>query len=320
MSAPRVEEPAFPAYFLVGPTCTGKTRVAQWIAERGPYEIVSADSMQVYRGMDIGTAKPTLKERAGVVYHGLDLVDPGRRFSVAEYRDCVLRVLPEIARRGRRAIVVGGSGLYLRALLEGLRPGPAPLGEGRDRWERLLSEGGVDALAAELERRAPDQWRALRDRRNPRRLIRALERSEAAPEVGACQWRDPRESPPLPGLTLEPEALRSAIERRVRDMYDGGLLDEVRRVQQGGAGLSRTALQAIGYAEAVEVIAGGMSRREAMERTAARTRQLAKRQRTWFRHQARVVWMEGWPASGVEQTAQRVQDHWRKYGPLEIRR
>lgn len=309
----------FEACFLVGPTGVGKTAVAQWIAERGPYEIVSADSMLVYRGMDIGTAKPSAAERAAVRYHGLDLVNPDREFSAAEYRARVLEALPGIRARGRKAIVAGGSGLYVKALLGGLQAAP-PRPERRRAWEELLAREGVEALADLLRARAPGLHAALSDPRNPRRVIRALEQAEAGPPAAPRTWRGAAPAPPAAGLILPGPELNSAIERRVEAMYAAGIIEEVRGLLARYGTLSSSAMQAIGYAEAAAALRGECSAAEARARTILRTRRLAKRQRTWFRHQMAVRWIDAAGAGSVPETARRALAHWEKHGLARIAR
>jgi len=307
-------------HVLVGPTASGKSAVAQFIAEQTGAAVLSADSMLIYRGMDIGTAKPGRAERGRVLYLGLDLADPCEMFSVWQYRQAVVAQLAGVpAERG--IVVAGGSGLYIRALTDGLDGAGAQNRDERDGWDSLFAAQGVEGLQAALRERAPGALDALADARNPRRLIRALERCTAAGggSVGTRrQWDGPSAAPVLAGLRLEPAVLGERIERRVEAMYAAGLLDEVANLLASGMVLSRTARQAIGYAEAMAVLEGRCSRGEAMARTAARTRQLAKRQRTWFRHQARVEWVDVGASDPVASVARQVQQIWRTYGSAEL--
>ena len=305
------------AWFLAGPTAVGKTAVAHLLAARLRATLLSADSMQVYRGMDIGTAKPTPAERAGLTYWGLDLVDPDQPFSTGEY----LRALGEQRARdpaaAARVVVVGGTGLYLRALALGLDGRPAPDPAERARLEQLLQTGGRAALQAELERRAPGRLATLADPQNPRRLIRAI---ELAGLEGTGSSMAPRPTAPLRlcGLAMDPPALTARIETRVAAMYENGLLEEAASLLRRYPEISPTARQAIGYAEAWAVGAGTMTPAEARAATARRTRQLAKRQLTWLRHQAATTWIEVRAGDSVADIADRVQTQWESDGPIPL--
>ncbi|MBN1557347.1 MAG: tRNA (adenosine(37)-N6)-dimethylallyltransferase MiaA [Lentisphaerae bacterium] len=307
-----------PAFFLVGPTASGKTAVAQHLAERGGYAVLSADSMLVYRGMDIGTAKPTAAERRRVPYAGLDLTTPDRPFSAAAYRRRALGALRAHAAAGRPVIVAGGTGLYVKVLMEGLDAAPGPDAALRAAWENVLREQGVEALQAALRRQRPDLYAALDDPRNPRRLVRALEKA-AAGAAGAAAPRGPAPGGGRPaGLRPEPALLKSNIESRITAMYRNGLLDEVARLLERYGGLGRTAAQAIGYAEAAAVLEGRLGRAEAMERTRLRTRRLAKRQMTWFRHQTRVCWIDVEAGMDTAAVARAVRAVWDAEGPSRL--
>lgn len=321
----------FPAWFLVGPTAAGKTAVAHWLARRQGFEVLSADSMLVYRGMDIGTAKPTPAERSGIPYHGIDLVDPDQPFSVGAFLDHAREAFAACAARGNRMLVAGGTGLYVRALLRGLDAPSPPDTASRSRWADLLAREGVEGLRTELERMAPGVAARMADPRNPRRLVRVLERlQQGLPPlptpnrvVRAHEGLSPGGAPlpPLAGLWFEPDALNSRIARRVDAMFADDLLDEVRRLSAAFPVWSETARGAIGYAEALAVLAGDATEAEARECIAIRTRQLAKRQRTWYRHQLPVAWIAG-PAddADVGRAAADVAGHWRLHGPHTVLR
>jgi tRNA dimethylallyltransferase len=307
------------AYVLVGPTASGKTAAAEWIARHGGYGILSADSMLVYRGMDIGTAKPAEAERAAVPHWGLDLVAVGEPFSVALYLEAARKAVAECRHLGLRLIVVGGTGLYVRALTEGLEAGPPPDPEARRHWEQVARDGGVAALRAALERLDPAALDGLSDSANPRRLIRALERAGAGLPAALAPGRVGVERPLLAGLACSREELAARILARARCMFAKGVLEETARLRAQGLEQAPTAAQAIGYAEALACLRGDSSMVEAIERTAARTRQLAKRQMTWFRHQARVEWIEAGAGVSVEETGQRVLEAWGRSGPAPLR-
>jgi len=307
-----------PLQVLVGPTASGKSAVAQVIAEQDGAAVLSADSMLIYRGMDIGTAKPDRQARARVDYLGVDLADPCESFSVWAYREAVAMQLAALA-PDRDVLVAGGSGLYVKALTMGLAAaGPAPAS--RARWEAVFAALGVDGLQQALQQRDAEVLAGLRDPRNPRRLIRALERLDEGGETTrhASSWREAATGPVLAGLWMDPALLNTRIEQRLETMYADGLLEEVAGLLADPRGLSPTARQAIGYAEAIAVIEGRSSHAEAMALTAARTRRLAKRQRTWFRHQARVEWIEVQPDEPVASLAERVREIWRTHGSASM--
>lgn len=309
---------ALSAFFLVGPTAVGKSAVAQWIAERHGYDILSADSMLVYRGMDIGTARPGRAERERVRHLGIDLVTPEQSFSVWDYRRVVLRDLEQNASPGRRTLVVGGTGLYVKSLTDGLGPAPGADPELRSHWQDIVESQGVEALQQELRKRNPDLCVSLPDKRNPRRLIRALERVQAGLDKPPRDWGASQPGAPLAGLTRPPAELKSRIESRIDGMYRQGLLDEVKALLERHGDLSPVARKAIGYEEAIEVLRGRCSAEEARRRTAARTWQLTRRQMTWFRHQADVRWLEIEADTAAATLGRRVMEHWREHGPTRI--
>lgn len=221
---------------------------------------------------------------------------------------------------GRPAVlVVGGTGLYVKGLIQGLRTAPPANSAVRAYWSDVLEEEGIEALQEGLRRRSPGLFESLRDKQNARRLLRALELAEAGVQAAPRTWDVERESAPLAGLRLRPELLKARIDRRVREMYAAGFLEEVRALLTRGPALSETARQAIGYAEAIDHLAGRCSLDEAVARTQARTRQLAKRQRTWFAHQANVHWIDVEDGMPVEEIAGRVMRHWSDHGAIDIR-
>lgn len=298
------------AHFIIGPTASGKSAVAQYIAEREGRLIVSADSMNIYRGMDIGTAKPDLEEREKADYAGFDLAEPTEKFSVAAYLDAVRPAFES----GRDVIVAGGTGLYVKCLTEGFDDVPPEDSGLRKELEAL------DFPA--LEERAQNQAAALYDalteddRQNPRRLVRILERTAGfGPARPNRSWNS-RSKPKLVGLYVERAVLLERIEKRVDQMYAAGLLDEAEGLV--GLELSQTAMQAIGYAEAFAVLKNAMTLEEAKERTVIRTRQLAKRQMTWFRNQLNVEWIHTADFETLEKLAEAVSDVWMQTGPAPV--
>ncbi len=303
------------AYFLVGPTAVGKSAVAQILAEQRSSTILSADSMLIYRGMDIGTATPTPAERGAVPYRGTDLVDPAEEFSVWDYRLHALEALASIT-DGTEVIVTGGTGLYVKSLTHGLAGHPGADPALRAEWDRRLPEEGIVALQDAVRALNPAGFEALSDKENPRRLIRALE-TAAAPEAQRA-WQSEK-GPMLVGLSMAPELLNARIAQRVDAMYTQGLVEEVVSLLACQKPLSKTARKAIGYAEAIDLVEGRATQAEAMERTIVRTRRLAKRQRTWFRHQVRVDWVEVTPQASVASLAEQVAELWGKHGPTAIK-
>lgn len=306
------------AFFLVGCTAAGKSAVAHWLARRNDLDVLSADSMQVYRGMDIGTAKPSRAERSEVAYFGLDLVTPDKIFSVSQYRDYACDVLRKGARTGRKTIVAGGSGLYVKSLTHGLASAPRPDPQLREHWNRIIAEKGVESLQEALKKRSPDLFLQVNDKMNPRRLIRALEMAELNMDGDLRSWRNAGVSVPLVGLAVPQRNLESRIEARVDRMYRSGLVDEVRGLLDRYPDLSDTARQAIGYAEAIDCLQGRCSEKEAHARTIVRTRQLAKKQRTWFRHQANVCWIDVKENMDVAVVAGKAWEKLEEHGPVRI--
>jgi tRNA dimethylallyltransferase len=279
---------------VVGPTASGKSAVAMAAAEQlGDVELVSIDSMQVYRGMDIGTAKPTAGERARVPHHLLDLVEPSEEFTVAEFQRAYRSAIADIAARGKRAILVGGTGLYHRAAIDDLDlPGEWP--DVRARLEAEAAEVGPEALHARLAGIDPDAA-ARMEPTNVRRVVRALEVCEGSGRRFSSFGPGLDAYPPSPvaqvGLEWDRAVLTARIEQRVHQMMADGLLDEVRRLHAAPGGLSRTAAQALGYKELMTHLDGACSLDEAIDQVMVRTRQFAVRQLRWFRRDPRVRWV-----------------------------
>jgi tRNA dimethylallyltransferase len=285
-----------PLLVVAGATATGKTGLAirvatQLVADGIPTEIISADSRQVYRGLDIGTAKATLEERAGIPHHGLDLVDPDEPFSLADFAGHAGTALAGISERGALAILVGGTGLYLRAIARGIATDALPADPDlRARIEEELATEGLDLLVARLMKLAPDRAVAV-DGRNPRRVVRALEIAELE---GDKPLPAPRGYPgPVTwiGLRLDHAVQRRWIAARARAQFEAGLIDEARSLRERfDPGLP--SFSAIGYREAWSVIDGQATIEEAIDADAARNVRFAKRQRTWFRAEPDVTWLD----------------------------
>ncbi|HYO19985.1 MAG TPA: tRNA (adenosine(37)-N6)-dimethylallyltransferase MiaA [Dermatophilaceae bacterium] len=286
---------------IVGPTAVGKSDLAIEVAQRVSGEVVNADAFQVYRGMDIGTAKLAPAQRRGIPHHLLDILDVTEELSVAQYQRTGRGVLADLARRGVPAVVVGGSGLYVRALLDDLRfPGSDP--EIRARWEARLSEVGPAGLHSVLSARDPEAATHILPT-NGRRIVRALEVGEITGEPFTAQL--PADGPPLVahlsiGLDLPREVLDARIEARVARMLDTGLIDEVRRLLTLGLRDGRTASRALGYPQVIDLLDGALDRSQAERDIVLGTRRFARRQQRWFHRDPRTVWLDATvPASST---------------------
>lgn len=278
---------------VVGPTASGKSSVAMAVAEQlGDVELISVDSMQVYRGMDIGTAKPTHADQQRVRHHLIDLVDADAEFTVADFQRAHTAALAEIAGRRARAVLVGGTGLYHRAVIDGLDlPGEWP--QIRSRLQAEADRLGPPALHRRLADLDP-QAAAKIDPNNTRRIVRALEVCEGSGRLFSSFGPGLDAYPASPviqiGLRWDRTVLAGRIERRVRQMMQQGLLDEVTTLAT--AGLSKTAAQALGYKELLAHLDGSLSLDEAIEQVIVRTRQFAVRQLRWFQRDPRVRWID----------------------------
>jgi len=279
---------------VVGPTASGKSALALRLARERSGEVVSCDSLQVYRGLDIGSAKATPQERSAVPHHLIDVVDPGETFSAADYARLARAALEGIRSRGRLPIVAGGTGLYLRALLQGLFAGPPRDTALRERLESMADRFGDPRLHRLLARVDPEA--AARIPPGDRvRVVRALEvyRATGRPiSEGHRQGAEPLRGYRVLVVGLDPgrDELRRAVEARTRRMLEQGLVEEVRGLLVRGLGPQLRPLQAIGYRQALAVATGALSVADAERAIVADTLRFAKRQRTWFRHQVASRW------------------------------
>jgi tRNA dimethylallyltransferase len=279
---------------LVGHTASGKSEAAFALGRSLGAEVVSVDSMLVYEGMDVGTAKPTPEQRSEVPHHMIDLIEPSERFSVAEYQRLGRISIDEIRSRGKRPLLVGGSGLYYRALVDDLAfPGTDP--EIRAELESEAALVGAESLHGRLMGFDPAAAVKI-EPGNARRTIRAL---EVAALTGAefstfsAEWENyPVDRVHAAGLTVAPDALDARVRARVDSMMAAGFLEEVEGLLARGLGRWITSSQAIGYMELARHIEGEMSLAEAAERTVRRTKNLARRQSAWFRRDPRIKWFE----------------------------
>lgn len=291
---------------IAGPTASGKTALSIALALRHDAEIISCDSMQVYRRMDIGTAKPTEEEKCGIVHHMLDVAEPDEDFSVSKYCTMATPILEDILARGKTAIVVGGTGLYMDALIRGNAFAPGPSTGRREELELLASQKGIEAVRDML--RSVDPASAERiPPADQKRIIRAM---EIYLETGETMTEHDRRTRELPHrfhptwFCLEDEVrqdLYDRIDNRVLQMLDRGLIDEIRNLLACGISPKATALQAIGYKEFIAALDGRCTIEEATALVQQSSRRYAKRQLTWFRRNPAAHWLRRTPnMSGTE--------------------
>ena len=296
-----------PPVFLAGPTAVGKSAVALALAEKIGGEIIAVDSMQVYRGLDIGTAKPTAAERARLPHHLLDICDLHEAFDAAQFIRHARKAVSEIQSRNKIPIFCGGTGLYFKAFLDGI--GEAPPADEKLRAE--LEAAPFAALLAELQERDPAAYEKI-DKQNPRRVIRAVsvirltgkkfseQRAEWKTESGKQKTEN------IFCFTRSAEDLHRRINIRVDAMFARGLVDETRGLLQHGLAENKFAMQAIGYRQVVEHLRGERDLAKTIELVKSRTRQFSKRQLTWFRRHGNCEWIELKPDEAVEATVARL--------------
>jgi len=294
--------------FIAGPTAVGKSEIALARAEQLGGEIISVDSMQVYRGLDIGTAKPSSAERARVPHYLIDICELTETFDAAKFIRLSQKAVEEIQARGHVPVFCGGTGLYFKAFLSGLGEAPSANPELRAELEALPFE----ILLRELRERDPEAYEKI-DKQNPRRVIRAMEVirltgkkfSEQRAEWKAEGKRLKAEV--IFALTRKADDLHTRINIRVDEMFSRGLVDETRELLKHGLEQNRTAMQAIGYRQVVEHLRGEYSLAETIEQVKIRTRQFAKRQLTWFRRQLDPEWIELKPDESVEDAVRKIR-------------
>jgi tRNA dimethylallyltransferase len=279
---------------IVGPTASGKTGVALRLAEILGGEIISADSRQIYRFLDVGTAKPTPAQRELVRHHFIDELDPDEEFNAGKFGELGRRAVDQIFTRGRLPIVAGGSGLYVRSLIDGLFEGPGADPEFRYALEERIKRGGLPDLMEELRRLDPETASRI-DPTKPRRVVRALEVIHATGRSLSSHHALPKIEldfvPVLFGLLWERKELYRRIDSRCDRMVSGGLLEEAASLERGGYNLSLNALNTVGYKEAFALLRGDLTAGEMIAEFRKNTRRYAKRQMTWFRRDGRIRWI-----------------------------
>lgn len=310
----------FPLVCVVGPTASGKTGLAVALSQRLHGEVVSADSMQIYQGMSIGTAKPTKEEMGGIPHHMMDFLSPKERFSVADYSAMARRVIFDIHERGKLPVLTGGTGLYVQAVTEGIRFQEEPENpEVRRRLEDRAQKEGINSLFQELRSVDPQSAERI-DPNNQKRVIRALEIYYLTGETMTVQLENsrPKELPFRPvliGLNYsDRQKLYERIEKRVDQMLENGLLEEAREVLKD---LGVTASGAIGYKEFLPYFQGNAALEEAVEQLKRDTRRYAKRQLTWFKRDTRIHWIFADEEKGFDGILQNSLAYLKKEGIIE---
>ena len=296
---------------IAGPTASGKTALAVALAKELNGEVVSCDSMQIYKRMDIGTAKPTAEEMEGIPHHMIDVCEPEEDFSVSRYCEMATPIVDDIIARGKTAIIAGGTGLYMDSLIKGNDFAPFPATGHRERLEEKLNDVGLDAMIAELS--AIDPEAVERSQKNPRRIIRALEVFYETGETITAhnlktQAIPPRYNPLWLGLDFDPrKLLYDRIDLRVGIMLEMGLEKEIRDLLDSGIPASCTAMQAIGYKEFLSAMDGQCTMAEAADQVRQSSRRYAKRQLTWFKRNPHMNWLTRREGDGSEEIIERAR-------------
>lgn len=293
METKKDREEDFPIILIAGQTAVGKTDVAINLAKQIDAEIISVDSMQVYKGMDIGTAKPSLEQRAEVPHHLIDILEITESFDANKFVKLAREAIKDIKSRGKRIILCGGTGLYFKALIEGIGQGPEP-----DKKLRAeLENTSIEILLKELEEKDPETF-AIIDKKNKRRVIRAVEVIKLTGKpfsILKSKWGTGNASLlgdyRFFGLKREPGDLRNRINVRVDKMFEMGLVEETRRLLDLGLEKNPTAMQALGYRQVVEYLKGVRSLEQTISLVKVRTWQFARRQMTWFKRHGNIEWI-----------------------------
>lgn len=285
----------YPGIVILGPTASGKTRLAIGLAARFSGEIVSCDALQIYKGMDIGTAKASPEDREKIVHHMLDLRNPDEDFTAGDYQRLAREALNSICSRGHLPFVAGGTGFYLKSLIEGLFEGPGRSEELREQMRKIAGRGGTGRLHRALRRIDPDAARRIMERDVPR-IIRAYEVYLLSGRPMSVWHQEPREALLgfrwlKLGIAVPREELYRRIDQRVKEMFENGFIEEVSellRVYRKDC----QAFKAIGYRQILRHLEGSISKERAIEETQAESRHYAKRQLTWFRAQPEITWLD----------------------------
>jgi len=281
--------------FIVGATATGKSDLSIQLAKKLQAEIINADSMQLYRGMDIGTAKLSLEQREGIPHHLIDVLDVTQDASVAEYQGWARAKIDDLLKQGKNVVVVGGTGLYIKAILDELNfPDTDPVVRARLSIE--AQQVGIDEMHARLAKLDPAAAAAI-PKENVRRVVRALEVIEITgapftanlPRAGASYYPDAKQF----GVVMQRDDLKERIDRRVDAMWENGFVEEVRSLIDKGITSAKTARAALGYSQIITFLEGAVSEEEAREETKRATRAYARRQETWFSRDERITWLKG---------------------------
>ena len=294
---------------IAGPTASGKTALAVELAKELNGEVVSCDSMQIYRRMDIGTAKPFPEERQGIPHHMIDVADPDEDFSVSRYCEMAGPIVDDIVARGKTAIIAGGTGLDMDSLIKGNDFAPVPSTGCRERLEAQCDEMGMEFMMNMLQEIDPEAAERIHDRK---RMIRALEVYQETGETitehnRKTQLIPPKYSPLWFGLDFDPrQALYDRIDLRVDIMLQQGLVEEIRNLLDSGIPQKCTAMQAIGYKEFVDALDGRCTIEEAAAQVQQASRRYAKRQLTWFRRNKAMNWLTRHPGEGAEEILERA--------------
>ena len=302
---------------VVGPTASGKTALAVELAKQLGGEVVSCDSMQIYKGMDIGTAKPTKEEMQGIPHHMIDMIEPTEDFSVSRYTEMATPIVDDILARGKTAIIAGGTGLYVDSLIKGNDFAPIPATGHRQKLEAQLEAEGLESLLCQL--RAIDPETAERSQGNPRRIIRALEvYFETGETITAHNLRTQaipaRYQPVWIGLDFKVRKdLYDRIDRRVEIMLEMGLMKEIKDLLGSGIPEKCTAMQAIGYKEFVDALAGRSTVAEAVALVQQSSRRYAKRQLTWFKRNENMNWIVRQPETSAEEIMENARQILRNF-------
>lgn len=303
-----------PVFAIVGPTASGKSQIGMIVAQKLNCEIISADSRQIYKYLDIGTAKPTIEDRTKVVHHFIDELLPDQNFSAGDFQKQARRRIQTIIERGKRALIVGGSGLYIEAAVDGFFEGPSANPEIRGELERRLRKEGSQALLDELRTIDPVLAEKMLPS-NTRRIIRALEVYKVTGIPLSVHHKNEKKLPPfrteIIGLMWDRKKLYSRINQRVDWMINNGLLNEVNKLIEMGYSLRNNSLQTVGYKEVFQFLEGVINFDNMVNLIKQNSRRYAKRQLTWFKKDERIKWFEMKDEAELEKAADAIIEHFK---------